>query len=87
MYSITRITVHIIIIMFFRTIRYVQKIVLKRFQQMPLPLGRWGHISCPKQVDNKVDWSNEDHCGPCGEKVLAKKKYESNSSENNSIKK
>lgn len=73
--------------MFFRTIRYVQKIVLKRFQQMPLPLGRWGRIDCPKQVDNKVDWSNEDHCGPCGEKVLVKKKYESKSPENNSIKK
>jgi hypothetical protein len=50
--------------------------VFKRFQQLPMPLGRWHLAECPKKIDIKVDWSNEDHCGPCGEKVLKGKTYE-----------
>jgi hypothetical protein len=29
-------------------------------------LGRWALESCDKKINNKVDWSNTDHCGPCG---------------------
>ena len=31
------------------------------------PLGRWRleHENKDK-LDTKIDWSNEDHCGPCG---------------------
>ena len=36
----------------------------------PNLLGRWKISYCPKNVDSKIDWSNEDHCGPCGEKTL-----------------
>lgn len=28
-------------------------------------LGRWGINSCQKEVNKKIDRSNEDHCGPC----------------------
>lgn len=36
------------------------------------PLGRWNIESCSKKINNKVDLSNEDHCGPCGQYILSK---------------
>jgi hypothetical protein len=33
----------------------------------PTPLGRWNIETCNVKVNNKIDLSNEDHCGPCGE--------------------
>jgi hypothetical protein len=33
----------------------------------PTPLGRWNIETCSIKVNNKIDLSNEDHCGPCGE--------------------
>ena len=32
----------------------------------PLKLGRWNIENCDKKVKYKVDLSNRDHCGPCG---------------------
>ena len=32
------------------------------------PLGRWNMEKCNKQINNKIDRANEDHCGPCGRK-------------------
>jgi hypothetical protein len=34
------------------------------------PLGRWNIENCDKKMKYKVDLSNEDHCGPCGQYVL-----------------
>lgn len=34
------------------------------------PVGRWRLESCPKQLKQKIDLSNEDHCGPCGQYAL-----------------
>ena len=36
------------------------------------PLGRWRLEKCNKQMNNKIDLSNEDHCGPCGQYALEK---------------
>ena len=36
------------------------------------PVGRWGNNLCEKQMKIKVDLSNEDHCGPCGEYAIKK---------------
>ena len=36
------------------------------------PLGRWNMEKCNKQLNNKIDLSNEDHCGPCGQYALKK---------------
>ena len=36
-------------------------------------LGRWQVESCDKKIGNKVDWSNTDHCGPCGNEKLVNK--------------
>jgi hypothetical protein len=35
-------------------------------------LGRWNLESCDKKINNKIDLSNEDHCGPCGQYLLDK---------------
>ena len=34
-------------------------------------LGRWNIETCKKRVDRKIDYSNEDHCGPCGTTTVA----------------
>ena len=33
-------------------------------------LGRWNIEYCDKKMNNKIDLSNEDHCGPCGQYIL-----------------
>ena len=43
-------------------------------KDIPMPLGRWRIEKCNTQMNNKVDLSNEDHCGPCGQYVLEKVK-------------
>ena len=30
-------------------------------------LGRWNLEYCQTKTNTKVDLSNEDHCGPCGQ--------------------
>ena len=45
------------------------------------PLGRWNMEKCNKQLNNKIDLSNEDHCGPCGQYAL--KKIKNNIQKNN----
>ena len=37
-------------------------------------LGRWSLDYCDKRVYNKIDLSNEDHCGPCGQYDVVNKK-------------
>lgn len=36
------------------------------FRSTPLILGRWTRDNCQTKTNKKVDWANEDHCGPCG---------------------
>lgn len=49
---------------------------IRKFRNFMKPqtknLGRWNIDHTPKQVINKVDWSNEDHCGPCGQYSIDK---------------
>jgi len=52
-------------------INFVKKNMPK---DLPKPLGRWRIENCNKQMNHKVDLSNEDHCGPCGQYALSKKK-------------
>lgn len=33
-------------------------------------LGRWAIDSCDKKTNAKIDMSNEDHCGPCGQYIM-----------------
>ena len=41
--------------------------ILRRMNQknMPLPLGRWKLETCNQKTNQKIDSSNEDHCGTC----------------------
>jgi len=54
--------------------------ILKRFipKQLPKPLGRWKIENCNKKIDHKIDLSNEDHCGPCGQYALEKIELKTN---------
>jgi hypothetical protein len=56
---------------------FIKKILPK---ELPRPVGRWKIEQCNMQIDNKIDLSNEDHCGPCGQYVL--QKIESKNNEN-----
>ena len=29
-------------------------------------LGRWSVLDCEKKTRRRIDWTNHDHCGPCG---------------------
>ena len=44
------------------------KNIVKREQIKPL--GRWNIDYCSKKMDKKIDLSNEDHCGPCGQYII-----------------
>jgi hypothetical protein len=48
--------------------------IIKKFipKELPKPLGRWRIENCNTQINNKIDLSNEDHCGPCGQYALEK---------------
>ncbi len=35
-------------------------------------LGRWNIDYCNKKINQKIDLSNEDHCGPCGQYIIDK---------------
>jgi len=51
--------------------KYITTIIKKLLpKELPKPVGRWGLEQCNKQINNKVDLSNEDHCGPCGQYAL-----------------
>jgi hypothetical protein len=50
-------------------INIVQSILKK---ELPRPLGRWRIEDCHLKINNRVDLSNEDHCGPCGKYALEK---------------
>lgn len=38
----------------------------------PKHLGRWKIENCNKKINHKIDLSNEDHCGPCGQYAFEK---------------
>ena len=41
---------------------------------LPNHLGRWRIEDCSIKTSSKIDLSNEDHCGPCGQYALKKVK-------------
>lgn len=54
--------------------------IFKRFipNELPKPMGRWSTDYCDIKTNQKVDLSNEDHCGPCGQYALSKTELVSN---------
>jgi glutamate mutase epsilon subunit len=57
----------------------IKKIMTKEMpKEIPNPVGRWRIESCNKQMNQKIDLSNEDHCGPCGQYALEKVRLKNN---------
>lgn len=55
--------------------KYIITIVKKLWvKESPNLLGRWKIEYCNKTLNNKIDLSNEDHCGPCGQYILNQSK-------------
>jgi hypothetical protein len=50
-------------------ITFIKKLISK---EIPRPIGRWRIEKCNKKMNYKIDLSNEDHCGPCGQYALEK---------------
>ena len=58
-------------------IMYQLKSMLNIYRKEPPKLlGRWKIESCYKKTDNKIDLSNEDHCGPCGQYSIKREQHE-----------
>jgi len=48
--------------------------LIQRFSRkdLPKPLGRWNLDYCDTKLNNKIELSNEDHCGSCGQYAITK---------------
>ena len=54
--------------------KFIENIIRKFITQDKKVLGRWNMEYCDKKMNRKIDLSNEDHCGPCGEYILDRTK-------------
>ena len=53
--------------------KFIKNFIINLIRKdLPKPLGRWKIENCNKKIINKIDLSNEDHCGPCGQYALEK---------------
>jgi hypothetical protein len=53
--------------------KYIISIIKKILsKEIPKPVGRWRIENCNIKMNHKIDLSNEDHCGPCGQYALEK---------------
>jgi len=65
--------------------KFIRKIIQKFTQKdLPKPIGRWNLEYCNTKLNNKIDLSNEDHCGSCGQYAIIKNDllYKNMSTEN-----
>jgi hypothetical protein len=49
--------------------KFIKKLVEHMTKVDKKVLGRWKIDYCDKVTKTKVDFSNEDHCGPCGIRI------------------
>jgi len=59
------------IIMKFMNMKNIIQQIMKKDKKV---LGRWNMEYCDKKMNKKIDLSNEDHCGPCGQYLLEQNK-------------
>ena len=53
--------------------KFITTIIKKLIpKELPKPVGRWSIEQCNSRTNSKIDLSNEDHCGPCGQYALTK---------------
>jgi hypothetical protein len=68
--------------------KYITSIIKKIIpKELPKPVGRWRIEECNAQMNNKIDLSNEDHCGPCGQYALVKIELKKNQITDNLLEK
>lgn len=68
--------------------KYIVSIIKNLLQkEMPKPVGRWRIENCNTAMNNKIDLSNEDHCGPCGQYALEKIEIKNNKNTGGDIEK
>jgi hypothetical protein len=58
--------------------KFIRSILSQWLKDDKKVLGRWNIDYCDNKINNKIDLSNEDHCGPCGQYVLNKTKIINN---------
>ena len=46
-------------------------VIRRLFYKETPKLGRWNIEQCANKTNKKIDFSNEDHCGPCGQYKLS----------------
>jgi len=56
--------------------KFITNMIKKFIKEDKKILGRWNIEYCDKKMNNKIDLSNEDHCGPCGQYILDKTKID-----------
>lgn len=60
-------------------ISFIKNIIQKESSKdLYKPVGRWRIEKSNKQLNMKIDLSNEDHCGPCGQYALSKRELQDN---------
>lgn len=52
--------------------KFIRNLLKYFVHEVPKPLGRWRMEECDKKTNYKIDCSNEDHCGPCGQYIAQK---------------
>jgi hypothetical protein len=68
--------------------KYITTIIRKLLpKELPKPVGRWNIDYCNKKLNSKIDLSNEDHCGPCGQYALTKIDYKDKNTTENHVEK
>lgn len=50
----------------------IKKTIIIVDNKKVLVLGRWNIEKCEKKINIKIDLSNRDHCGPCGQYTFDK---------------
>ena len=62
--------------MYIIIMRFIKSILQKfiSIKEDKKVLGRWNIDYCDKKLNKKIELSNEDHCGPCGQYILDKTK-------------
>lgn len=52
--------------------KFIRTLMKKWIKDEKKVLGRWNLEYCDKKINTKLDLSNEDHCGPCGQYIIHK---------------
>jgi hypothetical protein len=68
--------------------KFITNIIKKIMpKELPKPMGRWHVENCNQKMNTKIDLSNEDHCGPCGQYALTKIETDTINTSENDLKK